>query len=241
LRWIDKIVSIYGDKVQIVLCGVSMGGSTVVAAAGMNPPPQVKCVIDDCGFSSQVDVYAAHIGKLPQTLGLLPLYVGARLVHGYSIKDADITTLAKNMTVPALFIHGEADKFVPMSLGQKLYDSCSSENKRLFTVPDAAHALAYATDRTAYTDVFNAFIDEYVDGCEFVFDSNSLIPEAPAEEPKQDTSDGDPDTSEQSSGSAPVATEPNGDSAPVATEPNGDSAPDENSDGDVSAEATVEQ
>ena len=198
LRWIDKIIDMFGANVSIALCGVSMGGSTVVAAAGMNPPPQVKCVIDDCGFSSHVDIYSAHIGRVPKSIGLLPLSVGVRLVHGYALGDADIAALAKNMTVPALFIHGEADKFVPTALGQKLFDSCGSQNKQFFTVPDAAHALSFATDREAYSQTFNAFIDENVAGSAFVFDSDSLIPEKTPDAPAPDE-----DTSADASAPAP--------------------------------------
>lgn len=222
LRWVDKLVSDYGEKVSIALCGISMGGSTVVAAAGMNPPPQVKCVINDCGFSSQVDVYGAHIGKVPKALGLLPLAVGARLVHGYSIYDADITKLAENMSVPALFIHGEADRFVPPPLGQKLYDSCGSANKRFFSVPNAAHALAYAVDREGYSQAFNSFVDEYVEGSEFVFDSNTLIPEKPSV-PEKDGDDGAVDTDDVA---APVAETQSGEHTADGASSVGDADPD---------------
>ncbi len=64
LRWADKVVELYGRNVSIVLHGVSMGGATVVAASGMNPPPQVKCVIDDCGFASQYGEYTACIENI---------------------------------------------------------------------------------------------------------------------------------------------------------------------------------
>ncbi|MCM1368016.1 MAG: alpha/beta hydrolase [Roseburia sp.] len=160
LRWIDKLIDIYGQDVSIALDGVSMGGSTVIAVAGMNPPPQVKCVIDDCGFSSQRDEYFACLGKvpLPKAVAMLPLAVGVKLVHGYSIYDADIVPFAQSMTMPALFIHGEKDAFVPFELGKKLYEACGSPQKKFYAVPDAVHACAYVYDPEKYAAELREFV-----------------------------------------------------------------------------------
>lgn len=193
LRWIDKIISRFGQNVSIALCGVSMGGATVVAAAGMNPPSQVKCVIDDCGFSSQYDEYRACLGRvpLPASVALLPLAVGVRIVHGYSIADADITKLAKNITLPALFIHGEKDRFVPFELGKKLFDACGSSDKRLVAVPNAAHACSYVVDPAAYVEAFTEFVDKNIRGSAFEFDSDELLPERPSDAQEAPTVEAD--------------------------------------------------
>ncbi len=164
LRWFDKVVELYGEKVKIVAMGVSMGGSTVIAAAGMNPPPQVKCVIDDCGFSSQREEYIACLKNvhLPKSLALLPLSVAVRIRCGYSIGDADITKLARDMTVPALFIHGDSDTFVPCELGKKLFDSCGSADKQMVVFESATHAASYASDKERYTAAVTEFVDKHI-------------------------------------------------------------------------------
>lgn len=161
-RWIDRVIEMYGEKAEIASLGVSMGGSTVIAFAGMNPPPQVKCVIDDCGFSSQLDEYYACLNGVhfPKALAVLPLAIGVRLKCGYSIPQADITQFAKKMTIPALFIHGGADTFVPCELGKKLFDACASSDKELFVVEGATHAASFATDREGYTKKLESFIDK---------------------------------------------------------------------------------
>ncbi len=164
LRWVDKMVDLYGSGVSIALLGVSMGGSTVIAASGMTPPPQVKCVIDDCGFSSQREEYYACLKKvpLPKAFALLPLTIGVRLKLGYSISDADISALAAKADIPVLFIHGENDDFVPYELGKKMYDVCGSADKEFYSVKDAGHALCYATDPDSYRDRVSAFCDKYM-------------------------------------------------------------------------------
>ncbi len=164
MRWLNRAVELYGKDVKIALMGVSMGGATVIAASGMNPPEQVKCVIDDCGFSSQRDEYYACLSKvhLPKSLALFPLAAGVRLMCGYSVYDADIVPLARKMTLPALFIHGEKDTFVPPELGKKLYEACGSDVKSMYLVPDAPHAAAYATDKETYTAKLTEFVDKYI-------------------------------------------------------------------------------
>ncbi|MDE5561988.1 MAG: lysophospholipase [Clostridiales bacterium] len=168
-RWIDRIINDYGESVQIALYGISMGGSTVVSYMGMTPPPQIKCVIDDCGFSSQYDEYIASLksAKLPKCAIHL-FNMGLKLVHGYSLYDADMTQFAKNMTVPALFFHGTADNFVPFALGQKLFDACASPEKNFIAIEGAGHGLAYATDKEKYTAAFTEFVDKHVEGSQLV-------------------------------------------------------------------------
>lgn len=164
LRWVDKAIELFGKSVSIALAGTSMGGSTVIAAAGMTLPPQVKCVIDDCGFSSQYEEYAAHVKrvKLPASVTLLPLVVGVKLFLGYSVSEADIKPLAAKMRVPALFIHGDKDAYVPYELGVRLYEACGSPDKQFYSVEGAAHAMAYAVDKERYVEVFGGFVDKYI-------------------------------------------------------------------------------
>ncbi|MDE6029249.1 MAG: lysophospholipase [Clostridiales bacterium] len=185
-RWVDRIIADYGETVQIALFGTSLGGSTVVAYAGMNPPPQVKCVIDDCGFSSQYEEYIACLkgAKLP-TCAIHLFNMGLKLVHGYSLYDADIAKLAQNMTIPALFFHGTADSFVPFALGQKLFEACASQDKSFVAIEGAGHGFAYATDKAKYTSEFTEFVDKHIEGSELVHlptEQQSAEPETPATE-----------------------------------------------------------
>lgn len=164
MRWIEKTVELYGTSVSIAIMGCSMGGATAVAVSGMNPPKQVKCIIDDCGFSSQRDEYYACLKRvpLPKALALSPLSVSVRLKLGYSIADADIVPFAQKSTLPTLFIHGAKDKFVPCELGQKLYDACGAEDKQIYIVEEAEHAQSYALDPEKYTQVLSEFVEKYI-------------------------------------------------------------------------------
>lgn len=164
MRWIEKTVELYGKDVSIALMGVSMGGATVCAVSGMNPPPQVKCIIDDCGFSSQRDEYYACVKKvpLPNAVAVLPLAIGVRLKQGYSMYDADILPLIAKSTLPTLIMHGRDDTFVPCELGQKLYDACGAADKRIYIAEGATHARAYVVDPEKYESQLTEFVDKYI-------------------------------------------------------------------------------
>ncbi len=66
------------------------------------------------------------------------------------------------MTVPALFVHGAADRVVPVDHCKKLFEACSSQDKRLLTVDAADHTFALAVDETAYTAAVDSLIDKYI-------------------------------------------------------------------------------
>lgn len=163
-RWVKRVIELYGESVKIAVMGVSMGGATVVALAGMQPPPQVKCVIDDCGFSSQREIFYSCVRKapLPKRLCVMPLALGIRLKCGYSYLDADIVPFAQKMDIPALFIHGTADAFVPCEHGKKLYEACGSSDKSIYLVEGAEHVAAYSHDKEEYKKRLSEFIDRTV-------------------------------------------------------------------------------
>lgn len=64
----------------------------------------------------------------------------------------------KKCKIPVLFIHGEADKFVPCEMGRRAYDACVSK-KSIVTVPGAGHGKSYVVDRDT---CLNAMRDFYL-------------------------------------------------------------------------------
>jgi len=62
---------------------------------------------------------------------------------------------------PILFIHGGADRFVPIYMVNQLYDACISE-KDILVIPNAGHGDAYNTDTNGYRNKVHEFIVKYV-------------------------------------------------------------------------------
>ena len=139
--WIDVLLKRYGEDLSIAIMGVSMGAATVCCATGKTLPKQVKCAVSDCAFTSAKDQFkAASKGRFPisRTLGQ-PI---AELLAGMRYRDASPIDAVKRSKTPTLFIHGDADDFVPFSMMRELFDACAAEDKSLWASPGAVHAEA---------------------------------------------------------------------------------------------------
>ena len=164
LLWIQKAVELYSGDVQIVIHGVSMGAATVDLISGNEQlPPQVKCAVSDCAYTS-LEQQARAMFKIPQwilTVFLSMMNFWMKKLADFDLNDAAPIKAVVHAQVPILFIHGEEDRFVPISMLEPLYESCSSEKEK-FTVPKAGHASSYAVDPVGYGEKFTEFVQKYV-------------------------------------------------------------------------------
>jgi fermentation-respiration switch protein FrsA (DUF1100 family) len=167
LRWIDWVVGRTGTEpggAGIVLHGVSMGAATVMITAGEETlPPEVLAVVEDCGYTSMEDELYAQMKSLYHIRSpSLMRDTGAvsKKRAGYAFAEVSPLERIKKVTIPVLFIHGEADEFVPYPMVHALYEACSAP-KELYTVPGAVHAKAYVTDPETYKKRVIQFIQSY--------------------------------------------------------------------------------
>lgn len=133
---------------RIVLEGVSMGAATVVMAAGEELPDSVVGVMADCGYSSPGAIIRHVIGDtlhLPVGVFYPLVKLAARLFGGFDLEECSAVEAAGRAKLPALFIHGEADDFVPCDMGRETYKAWAGP-KRLVTVPGAGHGISYLVE-----------------------------------------------------------------------------------------------
>lgn len=165
LDWIEYLITVY-DNPSIILHGVSMGAATVMMTSGEDLPDNVKCCIADCGFSSVWDEFMHETKEelkipAPRTL-LTSVTLTSKVVNGYTFKEASsIKQLAKSKT-PTLFIHGEADNFVPYRMLDLNYNAAACPKEKL-SIPDADHANAHLFHPEIYWPKAFEFIDKYVE------------------------------------------------------------------------------
>lgn len=161
LLWINKVIERFGKDVKIVITGVSMGAATVLMAAGKGLPENVRYVLADCPYSSSDEIIRLVMtGKGLPVRFLHPFVeIGARIYGGFSVKKASPINSVKLAKTPIIFIHGDADDFVPTYMSEHLYEACASK-KQLLKVPNAAHVLAYITDKQGYIKALNDFSSE---------------------------------------------------------------------------------
>lgn len=173
LRWVEWVKRRAGGAgeeaapragVRIVLFGLSMGGATVLAAGGENLGGEVKAIVEDCGYSSLMEEMVWQQRLRYGYRGTFLLKALSRLTEkraGYSFEEVSPLEQVKKSKTPTLFIHGEADDFVPFEMVLRLYEACAPE-KELYAVPGAAHGGAYDTDPAEYERRIRNFLDKYM-------------------------------------------------------------------------------
>ena len=162
--WIDYILQRGGREQRLLLGGMSMGASTVLMAAGLALPEQVKGVIADCGYTSPVAILNAvahkafHFSALP-FIPAMELY--CRLFGGFGICGVSAVKALQKTKLPVLLIHGTADGFVPYRMSEENYAAIAGE-KQLVSVEGADHGLSYLVDTNAVEGAIQAFVTRMV-------------------------------------------------------------------------------
>ena len=153
LRWCDYLCGRFGEDCEILLHGISMGSAAVLLTGSEKTlPKQVKGVIADCGFTNAWEE-ACYRFRADYHLPPFPFLYGAdllcRLRAGYSLRQADVLGRVGDIRVPVLFLHGDADSYVPTEMGYRLYAACRAP-KKLVILRDTIHANAFLGDGTGY-------------------------------------------------------------------------------------------
>lgn len=158
--WAEYIADRFGPEHKIVLDGLSMGAASVLMAAGLELPANVKGIIADCGFTSPWD-QLVHLMKTKYHLPVHPLLdctdLFARVLGGFSLREYSTLEAMENCSVPVLFLHGESDQFVPTVFSHRAYERCAAP-KKLVTIPGAEHGVSYLID----PDTCNKALEEFL-------------------------------------------------------------------------------
>ena len=161
LSWIDYIKERFGEDKKVILWGISMGAATVMTAAGRGLPDNVLGIGADCGYSSAKDILRSVIKgmKLPVGPSYQLVKLGARIYGGLNVEETSPVEAMKKIKVPILFIHGEADDFVPCDMTHQNYAACVSD-KSLVLVEKAGHGMSYYVDMKKVEEGVFAFLDK---------------------------------------------------------------------------------
>ncbi len=166
LEWIKWVTGRVGEDVPVYLCGVSMGATTVLMAAGLGLPENVRGVIADCGFTSPRDIWK-HVANnnLHISFRMGGAMADALLKKKLNAGGADCSTVdaMKVCRTPVIFIHGSDDRFVPVEMSYRNYDACAAP-RRIYIVPGAGHAMSYYVDKAGYEAAVRDFWNDFDKG-----------------------------------------------------------------------------
>lgn len=158
LAWIEYANARFG-KVPILLSGVSMGAATVLMAAGLDLPENVKGIIADCPYDAPSNIIRKVLGKdMGLPVGVVyPLIRFGGMLYGKFNLNADSPVAAvQRAKVPILLIHGDDDRFVPYEMSCNIH-AAAPEKIEFHTIHGAGHALNYVTAPEEYRRIVEDF------------------------------------------------------------------------------------
>ncbi|QQO09260.1 alpha/beta hydrolase [Breznakiella homolactica] len=158
---VDWTRSRFPGAVPLVLIGESMGAATVLQYAPLGAPAgtprkewKMDVVAADCSYTSMKDAMGARLKALhiPDCIGipartLVSFFL--RRFRGYTLSDASPEKACMESPVPILFIHGEADRYVPTKMSVEMAEkrtAAGSGPTELVLVRDASHAKSVLVD-----------------------------------------------------------------------------------------------
>ncbi len=170
LLWVDYLINRFGEDIEIILHGISMGAATVMNCNELSPPDQVKIIIEDCGFTSASEIMDNTLKDMIGFSFKPAVYLGSvfsKLKAGYFFEESNPLKNMNKAKNPILFVHGMEDTFVPFEHGKRLYEACKVEKDCLW-VPNTVHAFSYYNAKDEYEAKIKAFIAKYMDAKETV-------------------------------------------------------------------------
>ena len=148
----------------VILDGISMGAATVMAAAALDLPENVRGIIADCGYTSMRGIFEKvirqwfHLPPFP-LVDLADRY--CRLLNGFGFRDVSSAECLRKAKVPVLLAHGEADDFVPYSMAVEIYEAVRDfVDIEFISVRDAGHGLSYPVAKEPYLAAMRDFFGE---------------------------------------------------------------------------------
>lgn len=157
-EWTKFISSREKGARPVFIDGMSMGATTVLMSVSRDISSDVKGIIADCGFTSPKEIIS-HVIRgyhLPAAVIFPFVSLYFKIFAHVDIGELSTVEAMRKCQIPVLFIHGEADKFVPCEMGRRAYDACVSK-KSIITVPGAGHGKSYVVDRDTCLNAMHDF------------------------------------------------------------------------------------
>ena len=157
LAMIDDTYKRFGDDILLGLHGESMGSGLSLMA--LQYKPKVKFLVADCGYGRLLEVLCGKVKEIFHLPGFFayPASWVCRILYGFSLAKVSPEESLYDNEIPACFIHGEDDNFIPCSQSQRMH-KINKGYSELHTFPKADHAQSLDSDVERYEDILRDFV-----------------------------------------------------------------------------------
>lgn len=163
-QWVDWVRHRFPGG-MIGVHGISMGAATALMHAELNEKSKrVSFYIADSAYSDFEALLALQMeqrlnlpGKVLTKLLLPYANVAAYFNSRFTFHQASPIRSVRNITTPVLYIHGEADKLVPVNMSLDLYNATKGP-RQIYLFPRAEHVAAIFDDQYRYGRVVQNFV-----------------------------------------------------------------------------------
>jgi fermentation-respiration switch protein FrsA (DUF1100 family) len=168
MGWKDRLDALLWCKVTesvfptaMVLHGISMGAATTMMLSGEeNLPTNITHFVEDCGYTSAWDEFEGELSN-QFSLPAFPLLhftsVLCDAMYGWNFTEASALNQVAKCPKPMLFIHGDADYFVPTWMVYPLHEAHQGQ-KQLWLTEGVDHAHSYRYYPDEYTERVRLFL-----------------------------------------------------------------------------------
>lgn len=162
LLWINKMIEIK-QEYKIVLFGMSMGATAICLALGEKLPKNVVLAIEDSGFdNAEKQLSYVYSRRKFHTKVLFKIFCSfTKKSAGYDLKSIDATQSLKKCHIPVMFIHGEADNFVPTEMVYNLASQVPESRRRIYVASEAEHLMSYSVNENKYEKEIGQFLNQF--------------------------------------------------------------------------------
>lgn len=165
IEWMKVAHETFQDTLQVVH-GISMGGATTMMVSGEDLPEYVRGFIEDCGYTSVWDEFKGELKNQFHLPAWPVLYSAERVTekrYGWNFHEASSVKQLAKCTKPMMFIHGDADTFVPTWMVHVNYEAKTQGYKELWIVPGTTHAESFHNYPEEYVQRVRKFLAEHVE------------------------------------------------------------------------------
>ena len=159
LLWCEVAESVF--RTPMVVHGISMGAATTMMLSGEeNLPISITHFVEDCGYTSAWDEFEGELAKQFSLPAFPLLHLTSFLcdaMYGWNFTEASALKQVVKCPKPMLFIHSDADDFVPTWMVHPLYDAHPGP-KDIWLPEGVTHALSYYKYPAEYTERVRRFL-----------------------------------------------------------------------------------